>query len=82
MAHSKPIANTATLVLEVSGQLHAALCDHQAFFVLVIDGHGGVMPAGEDMMKRSPAERKRAAEVLRMWAARIETGRAPEANKA
>lgn len=77
-AHGRPIANTAEAVKAV---FKAVLCDHQAYFVIILDDHAGAMPCVEDMLPRPPAERKRAADVLRMWAARIEAGKAPEPNK-
>jgi len=80
----KDIANTSMVVKDVGAVLDDVLCDHQAYFVVIIDGHTTppTAPCMEDMLKRPPAERKRAADVLRMWAARIEAGRAPDANKA
>jgi hypothetical protein len=81
MAHDKPIPNTADLVIEIGGALNEALCDHQAFFLVILDEHVGAMPCAEDLTHRSSGERKRAADVLRMWAARIESGNVPKAAK-
>lgn len=78
MSHTKEIVNGATVVLSVAESLQEMLCDHQAFFVLILDEHLGAMPAAEDVMKRPPEERQRAADVLRMWAARIEQGAVPQ----
>lgn len=82
MSHSKSIADSAELVLFIGEQLRDAFCDHQAFFVLVFDDHTGAIPVVEDLLKRPLPERQRAADVLRMWAARIENGIAPEMKKA
>jgi hypothetical protein len=80
--HEKDVANSATAVMETAQVFREIFCDHQAFFVLVIDEHSGAMPAAENLLKRPVAERNRAADVLRMWAARIESGVAPEKRKA
>jgi hypothetical protein len=77
-----PKPSIAEIVIDVGKVLSEVLCDHQAFFLLVLDDHSGVMPAVENVLARPLAERKRAADVLRMWAARIEQGKAPEATKA
>lgn len=80
--HSKEIVNTAALVIDIGEQLENAVCDHQAYFLIVLDDHAGAMPCVEDLLKRPRAERKRAADVLRVWAARIEKGAAPATTKA
>jgi hypothetical protein len=60
--------------MTVSSVLSELLCGHQAFFVLVLDDHTGTMPAAENILQRPLAERERAAQVLRMWAQRLERG--------
>jgi hypothetical protein len=78
----KPIATTPTVVQETAQVLRELLCDHQAFFLIIFDEHAGAMPCAEDLLKRPQGERTRAADALRMWAARIEKGSAPDASRA
>lgn len=63
----------ASIVLTVGSVLSETLCC-QGYLLIVMDDHSEMMPAVENILKRPLAERERAAQVLRMWATRIERG--------
>jgi hypothetical protein len=63
----------ANVVVAVGHVLSDVLCC-QGYLVIIMDDHSGTIPAVENILQRPKAERERAAEVLRMWAKRIEQG--------
>jgi len=66
-------AQMVSVVKEVGQVLSEALCC-QGYLLIILDEHSGTMPAVENILQRPSAERERAAEVLRMWAKRLEQG--------
>lgn len=66
-------ADMAGVVMTVGSVLSDVLCC-QGYLLIVLDDHTGTMPAVENILKRPKGERERAAQVLRMWAQRIEHG--------
>lgn len=74
---SKPVdhaaADLAGVVMTIGRVLSEILCC-QGYLLIVLDEHTGTMPAIENLLQRPEAERSRAAQVLRMWAQRIERG--------
>lgn len=67
-------ADMAGVVMTVGSVLGEVLCC-QGYLLIVMDDHTGTMPAVENILQRPLAERERAAQVLRMWAKRIESGK-------
>lgn len=66
-------ADMAGVVMTVGRVLSDVLCC-QGYLLIVLDEHTGTMPAVENILRRPKEERERAAQVLRMWAQRLERG--------
>lgn len=66
-------AQMAGVVKAVGEVFRQVLCC-QGYLLIILDEHSGTMPAVENILQRPKGERTRAAEVLRMWAKRLEQG--------